>query len=586
MTHTRVHALLSALLLSVCFAAAAPGQLSAAADEGHGWLVLPRGDHYEVYHHAPGDDWLAWRRSDEILLTLPQRAVCYAATPHRAELTLVFAAAELPGQRDVRRKEAVYQEAVRRWTWQPNGRLRVLPSLPADSELRGLAADPHGVVYALIQGRSSSVARSPREQPASDDSSGIPAAQEPTRIEQGEEVPPPPAGAARTEEGAAARPHVGPATRVLRLESDGWVEAALPATVDTADVLAWHLLSTRTGIALLAREPHADIATLYERRTGTGQATDEAVGAAGADEGAEWTAVPLPVPLDEVRAAGVEAGGLVVALAQAETGDGEPGQTYVLSVELVRGDRRLPIAVVSALERDSVILFSGPDVVLISEADEVQPFIRVYEIATGRLRREGRFGEPPVLTQRSIQPLLIVFALLVAAVAMVVFKPEPGAVVVALSRETEPADIAGRLLAFLIDLLPTMVVVGLLSGLSLGAAFDSLRALVFFQSTTETLPPALAILLLTLLHQGLSEWLAGRTLGKALTGLVVLDALGGRLGFRQAVVRNALKFVLLLFPILLLLAVWNPWRQHLGDMASRTVVASRPRAELPPPDRE
>jgi uncharacterized RDD family membrane protein YckC len=322
---------------------------------------------------------------------------------------------------------------------------------------------------------------------------------------------------------------------------------------------------------LLARDAGATRATLYQL-----------------DDDSAWTAQRLPIDLESVFAAGTSGGGLVVArrvqpAVGTPTGDPEAEAAFDLSLELVRSGAALPIATVPAVTPDAAVLLAGPDAVIITEGEQLQPLIRVYELATGRLRQEGRFGEPPLLTQRSLQPLLIVFALLVAAVAMVVFKPEPGAVVVAVGSETEPADIAGRLLAFLIDLLPTMIVVGLFSGITLAESLLSLRSVVLFQATTETLPPALAILLLTLIHQALSEWLTGRTLGKRLTGLEVLDALGGSLSFRQAAVRNALKFVLLLFPILLLLAIWSPWRQHLGDMAGRTVVAGRRPGEEQPP---
>ncbi len=544
--------LLLALLLVGLTSESLSGQMMGATDGGHGWLILPRGEHFEVYQHAPGDGWRAWRRSDGLLYSLPERAACFAAEAGRSELTIVFAPSAQPGQRDVRRKEAVLHELSKRWTWQPANRLRVLPSLPGDSQLRGLVADAEGVIHVLLQGQSLSVAR-PTPRREADEETG--------RTDPADS---PPGAAADSADGETEQREidpglrlVGPATRLLRLDDGGWTERALPDAVEARDQAAWRLLRTPTGVALLARRAGEAEATLFETTE------DEA-----------WQEMTLPLPLDEIAVAGWSDGGLVLGRRIVEPSI-RPDRAPTLILELIRGGQALLIRQVKEVEEQALVCFAAPDVLIVSDSGELQPRIRVVELATGRLREDGPFGEPPVLTQRSLQPLLVVFALLVAAVSMVVFKPEPGAVPVLLGSETEPGDIAGRFLAFLVDLLPTVIVVGLVTGSSLTDSLDAVRSVVLFQATAETLPLALAIMILTLLHQGVCEWLTGRSLGKLVAGLVVLDALDGKLSFRQVVVRNAMKFVLLLFPILLLLAIGSPWRQHLGDMAGRTVVAGR-----------
>lgn len=141
----------------------------------------------------------------------------------------------------------------------------------------------------------------------------------------------------------------------------------------------------------------------------------------------------------------------------------------------------------------------------------------------------------------------------------------------------ERAGFASRAVALGIDLL-------LMTGLSQGA----LWALSPLGLMTESTASALWIVIAFLVQWGygaLCEWrFAGRTLGKRLNGLVVVDASGLRLSFAQAAVRNLLRVVDLLPGFYLLGAVCCMFDRHgrrLGDLAARTVVV-RARRALPP----
>jgi len=74
----------------------------------------------------------------------------------------------------------------------------------------------------------------------------------------------------------------------------------------------------------------------------------------------------------------------------------------------------------------------------------------------------------------------------------------------------------------------------------------------------------------------LFEWLwKGRTLGKRLLGLRVMDAAGLDLSFHQVVVRNLLRFIDWLPRIYLLggiVSLLSPRYQRLGDLAAQTIV--------------
>ena len=86
-------------------------------------------------------------------------------------------------------------------------------------------------------------------------------------------------------------------------------------------------------------------------------------------------------------------------------------------------------------------------------------------------------------------------------------------------------------------------------------------------------------------YGALSEWrFGGRTLGKHLNGLAVVDASGLQLSFSQSAVRNLLRIVDLLPGFYLLGALCSLLDVHgrrLGDLAARTVVVRSGRA-LPP----
>jgi uncharacterized RDD family membrane protein YckC len=141
----------------------------------------------------------------------------------------------------------------------------------------------------------------------------------------------------------------------------------------------------------------------------------------------------------------------------------------------------------------------------------------------------------------------------------------------------ERAGFASRAVALGLDLL-------LMTALSQAA----LWALSPLGLVTESTASALWILIAFLVQWGygaLCEWrFAGRTLGKRLTGLAVVDASGLRLSLAQAAVRNLLRVVDLLPGFYLLGAACCMLDRHgrrLGDLAARTIVV-RARRALPP----
>ncbi len=70
-------------------------------------------------------------------------------------------------------------------------------------------------------------------------------------------------------------------------------------------------------------------------------------------------------------------------------------------------------------------------------------------------------------------------------------------------------------------------------------------------------------------------WFDGRTPGKRTTGIKVVNIQGGALGFRRSLIRNVLRLVdslPTLYLVGMLLVIFTPNHQRLGDMAAGTLV--------------
>jgi uncharacterized RDD family membrane protein YckC len=141
----------------------------------------------------------------------------------------------------------------------------------------------------------------------------------------------------------------------------------------------------------------------------------------------------------------------------------------------------------------------------------------------------------------------------------------------------ERAGFASRALALDIDLL-------LMGALTQG----SLWLLTSVGVVPESVASALWIVAGFLVQWGygaICEWrFAGRTLGKRLTGLAVVDVSGLHLSFLQAVVRNLLRIIDLLPGFYLVGAVCcllDPHGRRLGDLAARCIVVQTRRAQPP-----
>ncbi len=117
-------------------------------------------------------------------------------------------------------------------------------------------------------------------------------------------------------------------------------------------------------------------------------------------------------------------------------------------------------------------------------------------------------------------------------------------------------------------------------------ALGGMAYIVQQQAQLETGSPTVAMMLpyvigvgIYLVHVTISECLTGRSLGKFLFGMRVVNYDGSRPSVDRIVFRNLLRLVDLMFYAPLLLVLLTPMRQRIGDLAGKTLVVMEGREE-------
>jgi uncharacterized RDD family membrane protein YckC len=129
-----------------------------------------------------------------------------------------------------------------------------------------------------------------------------------------------------------------------------------------------------------------------------------------------------------------------------------------------------------------------------------------------------------------------------------------------------PAPLSYRFMAGMIDALPLAVAIILLSRdvQKPDPSVDELMTAVGY--------PFYISMGIYFLHTWLSEQFFSRTLGKLIFGLRVVTLDGTKPGFGPIFIRNLLRLVDVMIMVPLVLVLFSPLRQRVGDVAARTVV--------------
>jgi uncharacterized RDD family membrane protein YckC len=220
---------------------------------------------------------------------------------------------------------------------------------------------------------------------------------------------------------------------------------------------------------------------------------------------------------------------------------------------------------------------------LLEQVPEGEVAVSRIDPISGAVGRRQVMAPQPLMTGRVLhRPLLLALGI-TALMVILLFKPSPSATAVALPVSMVALPPLRRLAAVVVDLALSAVV-------TLLVFRCPVVELLWWPLWTADLAasvPFLAMIGLTVAHSTLAELAAGGTIGKKLVGAKVVTCDGARPRARAIFVRNALKAIVLLIPVLAVFALLDPHVQGFADQVARTVVV-RTRAaddDAPPNDR-
>lgn len=293
------------------------------------------------------------------------------------------------------------------------------------------------------------------------------------------------------------------------------------------------------------------------------------------EEDDSWTSQPSAIDLDRIAGAALHDGQTFIAMHDAAS--------RRTDVVLLRHGRTYPIVQAVSTGRDLTLVSLRGELALVeATADRGGVRLRAIDVAAGtmgevtELRRRLR----PALEDFSL--LILIGALLVAMLLMFLFRPgDPSRVTVQMPRGMQVAEPRRRFVALLIDLLPAAILSSLILRIPLLDVF-SLSRLPMRAQHLEDMAPMLLMLVICAAHSTLCELLWGRTLGKVMMDCSVRGIDGRAAPPLAILVRNAMKLIALLVPVLFLFVYLNQYRQSLGDLTARTMVLTTTEDQAPP----
>lgn len=197
------------------------------------------------------------------------------------------------------------------------------------------------------------------------------------------------------------------------------------------------------------------------------------------------------------------------------------------------------------------------------------------------LDNQGKILEGPLAIESGETPNSQIGENLLVACTIVLFllalwRGNRKLVVVKIPAKTRLALLRLRVFAALIDLGCSIFVVVLAFGLYRDQQWMNLWArwkmTIGQPEFWFRAPELITIMSLYLAHVTISELLTGRTLGKTILGLRVIGMNGEKAQPVTIVIRNLIRIIEILMPLLLLYPYCNTLRQRLGDVIARSMV--------------
>lgn len=580
-----VGALATAVLLLISAHGAAQGQPSAplqvAADGQHLWVLRGERDGSGQYqtallHRAWGatDDWNRpdlWLRRVEVL---QGRLLPGGAAAASGRVWLVF--------QDYSVHRVQVERNPQRSGWRYLGTRE--PSLPAGVTLLSTSAADNGL-WALVRADTPDARRAidrPAERPARTGvvgqtrSASIQRAPLPPHLRPDPAAdaaaPPEPPEAALPDSNATPSAENEPddptSIRLLWLEHERWRKVALPPDWP-ADARAWlvhHDLNASRPVLLAAWPTDGGYERLraYRWRRDAWAAQDYTL---RSEQGQPISLGP------EVQVSGLSS--TVVLGQRTDHGSASAIRLWALLPEQAVSLTSVPLEGPGPL-RWALAPFGDTMAILVRSASSPP-----RGLSWTRVNLQGQvvesttalFERKPRPFDRAIEHVLLIGALVVATLIMFVFwRRDPQWNQLDLPDTLLLADPLRRALAGVIDLVPCLY---------LASRFFEDRGLVAIlshwpmlvsQPTWPMLAPAMLAIGLFVAYATLAELFTARTLGKALVGIRVTDLRGQPPNLWQVLVRNLMKALELVAPLLLILPLLGPFRQRLGDLVARTVI--------------
>lgn len=338
--------------------------------------------------------------------------------------------------------------------------------------------------------------------------------------------------------------------RLMRLRGWEWIDLDLPQDFTPGDVCHLSTLGPDgRQLLILAQTPDEPSMTRAFR---------------SGDDG--WTHTDLPVSIREITTLTRVGSQVVLGLQSADSNS--------IRLAYLRPNTLLEFAEIAEPPGAWTLRSFVDRLVLIErEAGGVLAIQRINPV-DGTAGKRRAMERQKVFPIRALHLPFLMAVAIVALLGVLLFKPKPDATPINLPAKLAPLAPTQRGLALAIDL----AIGAALTLVILGCPIAALWRLPLWTADVVDALPHLLMIALTLVHSTVFELLARRTIGKRVVGGLVVSIDGGRPGACAILIRNGIKAIVLLIPVLAVFAILNHHLQGLGDLIARTVVAA-PRPE-------
>ncbi len=344
--------------------------------------------------------------------------------------------------------------------------------------------------------------------------------------------------------------------KLLVLDNKNWVDVALPVELSDAslDPGLMELIGLPEGLGVLVPGEVPGESVLW---THDGRSDD----AAGEDAGHGWERSVVQFDLHGREVIGLGLGDETVLVTEEDGG---------LACLVLRRQGAIRFALFEGEPLPESAAVYDEELWLLSSGAEDSITARVLS-RDGAVLAEGELKLGALRGGEDGFVFLLLMAWAVVISLMVVAMPQNRQIRVILPPEGFAlAEPSRRMFAALIDLLPGLLLVSLLWGKPLTWWFGPLNEIVVADGSM----PLFALACITFGYMALADGLAGRTLGKALTGCRVMTEDGGVPGLRKGAMRSFFKVFCPPLVVMLLLMPYAPVPWAFGTVVVRKVTGA------------